>query len=49
MQEGIEPEAPLNPQAFAVRPIDIVSSEQDFLKLYDENRTMALAMSGPVS
>jgi nitrite reductase/ring-hydroxylating ferredoxin subunit len=49
MQEGIEPEAPLDPQAFAVRPIDIVSTEQDFLKLYEENRTMAVAMSGPVS
>ena len=44
LQNGIEPEAPLNPKSFAVRPIDIVSTQSDFEKLYEEHREKAMTV-----
>ncbi len=43
LQEGKEPIAPHNHEAFHVRPIDIVSDEGDFVKLYEKHLDLAAA------
>ncbi len=43
LQEGREPFAPHHGDAYRVRPIDIVSDEADFVKLYDKHADLAMA------
>jgi len=43
LQAGKEPVAPHLHDAFRVRPIDVVSDEDNFMKLYEKNREMAVA------
>jgi hypothetical protein len=43
LQEGKEPHAPHHGAAYRVRPVDIVSEEGDFIKLYEKHADMAMA------
>ncbi len=43
LQRGIEPAAAHNPQAYHVRPLDVLSDEADFIKMYEKHIELALA------
>ncbi len=43
LQEGKEPYAPAHGNVYRVRPIDIVSAEPEFIKLYEKHADMAAA------
>jgi len=43
LQEGKEPYAPAHGDVYRVRPIDIISTEADFSKLYEQNANLTMA------